>query len=141
MVDGIAKSQALKFTFQGVKFPVKSLVLLVRRRIPQKFQALKFQISGPEIWRIHPPPFHTPPFACPRSRRRFTDTDTDLQLTRNYFVTGTDTPPLSTLHLCLVRNLPICNSSETGIGGVKTYRTLEGGGTRPESCPLQSLDF
>ena len=32
--------------------------------IPQKFQALKFQNSGPEIWRIRPPPFHTPPFAC-----------------------------------------------------------------------------
>ena len=64
VVDGIAKFQALKFTFQGLEFPVKSLVLLVRRRIPQKFQALNFQNSGPEIWRIHPPPFHTPPFAC-----------------------------------------------------------------------------
>ena len=42
----------------------KSLVLLVRRRIPQKFQALKLQNSGPEIWQIHPPAFHTPPFAC-----------------------------------------------------------------------------
>ena len=28
--------------FQGLKFPIESLVLLVRRRIPQKFQALKF---------------------------------------------------------------------------------------------------
>ena len=65
VADGIAKFQALKFTFQGLKFPVKSLLLLVIRRIPQKFQALKFQNSGPEIWRIHPPPFHiTPPFAC-----------------------------------------------------------------------------
>ena len=64
VMDGIAKFQALKFTFQGLKFPVKSLVLLVRRRIPQKFQALRFQNSGPEIWRIHPPPFHTPPLAC-----------------------------------------------------------------------------
>ena len=64
VVDGIAKFQALKFTFQGLKFPVKSLVLLVRRRIPQQFQALKLQNSGPEIWRFHPPPFHTPPFAC-----------------------------------------------------------------------------
>ena len=64
VVDGIAQIQALKLTFQGLKFPVISLVLLVRRRIPQKFQALKFQNSGPEIWRIHPPPFHTPPFAC-----------------------------------------------------------------------------
>ena len=64
VVDGIAKFQALKFTFQGLKFPVKSIVSLVRRRICQKFQALKFQNSGPEIWRIHPPPFHTPPSAC-----------------------------------------------------------------------------
>ena len=69
VVDGIAKFQALKFTFQGLKFPVKSLVLLVRRRIPQKFQALKFQNLGPEIWRIHPPPLHTSPFACLLSRR------------------------------------------------------------------------
>ena len=58
------KFQALKLTLQGLKFPVKSLVLLVRRRIPQKFQALKFQNSELEIWQIHPPPFHTPPFAC-----------------------------------------------------------------------------
>ena len=50
--------------FRAWNFQPKSLVLLVRRRIPQKFQALKFQNSGPEIWRIHPPPFHTPPFAC-----------------------------------------------------------------------------
>ena len=64
VVDGIAKSQALKLTFQGLKFAVKSRVFLVRRRILQKSQALKFQNSGPEIWRIHPPPFHTPPFAC-----------------------------------------------------------------------------
>ena len=64
VVDGIAKFQALKFTFQSLKFPPKSLVLLVRRRSPQKFQALKFQNSGPEIWRIHPPLFHTPPVAC-----------------------------------------------------------------------------
>ena len=49
MVDGIAKFQALKFTFQGLKFTLKSLVLLVRRRITQKFQPLKFQNSGPEI--------------------------------------------------------------------------------------------
>ena len=65
VVDGIAKFQALKFTFQGLKFPVKSLVWLVRRRIPQEFPALKFGISGPEIWQIHPLPFRTPPFACP----------------------------------------------------------------------------
>ena len=66
VVDGIAKFQALNSLsgFQGLKFPPKSLVLLVRRRSPQKFQALKFQNSGPEIWRIHPPPFHTPPVAC-----------------------------------------------------------------------------
>ena len=51
----------VKFTFQRLKFPVN---FLVRRRIPQKFQALKFQNSGPEIWRLRPPPFHTPPFAC-----------------------------------------------------------------------------
>ena len=63
-MDGIAKFQALKFTSQGLIFPVECLVLLVRGRIPQKFQALKFPNSGPEIWRIHPPPFHTPPFAC-----------------------------------------------------------------------------
>ena len=43
VVDGIAKFQALEFTFQGLTFLVKSLVLLVRRRIPQKFQALKFR--------------------------------------------------------------------------------------------------
>ena len=43
VVDGIAKFQALKNLLQGLNFPVKSLVLLVRslRRIPQKFQALK----------------------------------------------------------------------------------------------------
>ena len=39
VVDGIAK-------FQTLKFPVKSLVLLVRRRIPHKFQALKSKIQG-----------------------------------------------------------------------------------------------
>ena len=50
VVDGIAKFQALKFIFQGLNFPVKSVVLLVRRRISQKAQALKFQNSGPEIW-------------------------------------------------------------------------------------------
>ena len=33
VVYGIAKFQALKFTFQGLKFPVKSLVFMVRRRI------------------------------------------------------------------------------------------------------------
>ena len=64
VVNGIAKFQPLKLTFQGLKSPVKSLFLLVRRRIPQKLQALKFQNSGPEIWRIHQPPFRTPPFAC-----------------------------------------------------------------------------
>ena len=53
-----------EIAFPGLKFPVESLVLLAIRRIPQKFQTLKFQSSGPEIWRIHPPPFHTPPFAC-----------------------------------------------------------------------------
>ena len=64
VVDGTAKFQALKFTFPGLKFLVKSLVLLVSRRIPQEFEALNFQNSGPEIWRIHPTPFHAPPFAC-----------------------------------------------------------------------------
>ena len=64
VVDGIAKFEALEFTFQGLNFPVKSLVLPGIRRIPQKFQALKFQNSETEIWQIHPPPFHNPPFAC-----------------------------------------------------------------------------
>ena len=31
--------------------------------------------------------------------------------------------------------------SETGIGGVKTYRTLEGGGNSPRKLPLENLDF
>ena len=31
--------------------------------------------------------------------------------------------------------------SETGIRGVKMYRTLEGGGTRPESCPCKAWTF
>ena len=32
--------------------------------------------------------------------------------------------------------------SETGIGGVKTYRTLEGGGgNSPESCPSKTWTF
>ena len=35
----------------------------------------------------------------------------------------------------------ISKRSETGIGGVKTYRTLEGGGTRPESCPWKAWTF
>ena len=73
VVDGFAKFQALKFTFQGLKFPVKSLVLLVRKRIPHKFQALKFQNSGPEIWRIHPPPFHATTFCLPSLDRRRTE--------------------------------------------------------------------
>ena len=30
------------------------------------------------------------------------------------------------------------SQSETGIGGVKTYRALEGLGTRPESCPRKA---
>ena len=34
VVYGMAKFQALKFAFQGLKFPVKSLVLLVRSRLP-----------------------------------------------------------------------------------------------------------
>ena len=50
--------------FQGLKFPVNSLVCLVRSRNPLTFQALKFQNSGPEFCRICPPPFHTPHFAC-----------------------------------------------------------------------------
>ena len=54
-VHGMAKFQALKFTFQGLKFPVKSLALLVRSKNPLKFQALKFQNSAPEICRIQPP--------------------------------------------------------------------------------------
>ena len=29
-----------------------------------KFQTLKFQNLGPEIWQIHPPPIHTTFFAC-----------------------------------------------------------------------------
>ena len=32
-------------------------------------------------------------------------------------------------------------SSETGMGGVKTYRTLEGGGNSPRKLPLEDLDF
>ena len=64
VVDGIAKCQ----TLQGTKFLVKSLVLLSRRSIPQKFRPLKFQNSGHDIWRIHPPPFHAPPFACLRDK-------------------------------------------------------------------------
>ena len=47
VVDGIAKCQALKFTFQGLKFRVKSLVLLVRRRIPQKFQFRAWNLTNP----------------------------------------------------------------------------------------------
>ena len=31
--------------------------------------------------------------------------------------------------------------SETGIGGAKTYRTLEGGGNSPRKLPPESLDF
>ena len=31
--------------------------------------------------------------------------------------------------------------SETRIGGVKMYRALEGGGTRPESCPWKAWTF
>ena len=48
--------------FQGLNFPVSSPCFASRN--PLKFQALKSQTSGPEIWRIHPPPLHTPPFAC-----------------------------------------------------------------------------
>ena len=34
------------------------------------------------------------------------------------------------------------NTSETGIGGVKTYRMLEGGGgTRPEGCLCKAWTF
>ena len=55
--------------FSGPEISGKFLVLLVRRRIPQEFQALKFHNSGPEIWRSHPPPFHTPSFACLDSPR------------------------------------------------------------------------
>ena len=32
--------------FSGLKFPGKSLVLLVRRRIPKKFQALKSKFQA-----------------------------------------------------------------------------------------------
>ena len=49
VVDGTAKFQALKLSFQGLKFPVKSLVLLVSRRMSQNFQALKFHNSGTTI--------------------------------------------------------------------------------------------
>ena len=67
VVYGMAKFQPLKLTFQGLIFPAKSLVWLVRSRIPLKIQALKFQISGAEVWPFHTPPIHTPPFACSSS--------------------------------------------------------------------------
>ena len=84
VVYGMAKFQALIFTFQGLKFPVKSLVLLLRIRNPLTFQALKFQNSGPEIWRIHPPPFHTPPFARLGLCHLELDADFDAELGANF---------------------------------------------------------
>ena len=33
------------------------------------------------------------------------------------------------------------HNSETGIGGFKTYQTLEGGGNSPRKLPLEDLDF
>ena len=40
------------------------------------------------------------------------------------------------------RLLPMVRrQSETGIGGVKTYRAPEKGGTRPESCPWKAWTF
>ena len=47
------------------------------------------------------------------------------------------TPPTAFLRNS-VRKRP---ESETGIGGVKTYRTPGGGGTRPESCPWKAWTF
>ena len=58
-VDGNAKFQAL-----NISSKIPCLAGLLKRRIFQDFQALKFPNSGAEMWRIHPPPFHTPPFAC-----------------------------------------------------------------------------
>ena len=37
--------------------------MILKRMVPET-SALEKQISGPEIWRFHPPPFHTPPLAC-----------------------------------------------------------------------------
>ena len=65
VVEGIAKFQALKFYFSGSEISSKIPCFAGNFwRIPQQAQALKFQNSGPAIWRIQPPPFHTPPFAC-----------------------------------------------------------------------------
>ena len=66
LVHGLAKFQCLsvKFASQGLTFPGDFLVLLVRSRHSLKFQAVKFQTLGLEIWRIRPPPCHTPRCAC-----------------------------------------------------------------------------
>ena len=49
VVDGIAEFQALKFGISGPDWLGGESLRYFRR---------------PDIWRIHPPPFHTPPFAC-----------------------------------------------------------------------------
>ena len=72
---GMARFQALKFTFLGLKILANSLVLLVRSRYPLKFEALKFKKSGPEICQIHPaipyPTFCLPKFRqAPKSTRK-----------------------------------------------------------------------
>ena len=48
--------------FQGLKFLRDSPSNQESKEFYWKFQALKSKL--PEIWRFHPPPFHTPPFAC-----------------------------------------------------------------------------
>ena len=66
VVHELAKFQCLsvKCTFQGLTLPGEFLSLLVRSRHTLKFQALKFQTLGFEIWLIRPPPFRSPRFAC-----------------------------------------------------------------------------
>ena len=62
--DGIRQISGPEIQISGSEISSKIPSFGGNFGIPQKFQALKFQNSGPEIWRIRPPPFHTPPFAC-----------------------------------------------------------------------------
>ena len=69
------------------------------------------------------------------------------QMSHPFFLTPKRSfPDFSNFDLCTGslawQTLSSFNESETGIRGVKTYQTLEGGGgNRPESCPWKAWTF
>ena len=59
VVYGMAKFQGRQFTFQSLEFPVHFPCFAGSKHKSFEISGLKLQNRGPEIWQIHPPPFHT----------------------------------------------------------------------------------